>query len=55
MEGKVDWLVIACGRSASRLEEERQKSLQELEEVKKARQDTLEVIESGELERPSSR
>merc|ERR1712083_1116431 len=42
-------------RSASRLEEERQKALQELEEVKKARQETLEVIENGELERPSSR
>merc|ERR1712223_269335 len=42
-------------RSASRLEEERLKAVQELEEVKKARQETLEVIENGELERPSSR
>merc|ERR1719402_81673 len=42
-------------RSASRLEEERQKAVQELEEVKLARLQTLEVIESGELERPSSR
>merc|ERR1711971_791265 len=42
-------------RSASRLEEERLKAVQELEEVKRARQETLEVIENGELERPSSR
>merc|ERR1711971_42776 len=42
-------------RSASRLDEERLKAVQELEEVKRARQETLEVIENGELERPSSR
>merc|ERR1711971_887675 len=42
-------------RSASRLGEERLKAVQELEEVKRARQETLEVIENGELERPSSR
>jgi len=42
-------------RSASRLEEERQKAVQELEQVKKARAETLEIMEREELERPSSR
>eukprot|EP00092_Neocalanus_flemingeri_P013335 GFUD01014378.1.p1 GENE.GFUD01014378.1~~GFUD01014378.1.p1 ORF type:complete len:817 (+),score=323.29 GFUD01014378.1:158-2608(+) len=42
-------------KSESRLEEERRKALQELEFVKKARMESLEVIENLEVDRPSSR
>merc|ERR1719483_318982 len=42
-------------KSESRLEEEKKKALNELELVKKARMETLEVIESSEVERSSSR
>ena len=42
-------------KSESRMEEERKKALHELEFVKKARMESLEVIENAETDRPSSR
>jgi len=42
-------------KSESRMEEERKKALHELEFVKKARMESLEVIENAESDRPSSR
>ena len=42
-------------KSESRMEDERRKTMQELELVKKVRMESLEVIENAEMERPPSR